>query len=126
MFDKVKALLIYKQMKLDLMENRSNFKKWDIYDGIDRGFVAVNIKKSSPKIEKQLDLYAQKDNYSFKSVEVQNNITGELQVLFSIDNEDKEAKRKRMEEIIKYAMSLDKENDHEIINLEEYRLNRKK
>ena len=86
MFDRVKAISIYRDLLSDLNEAKELLENRDDYDGIDRGFTII--RKSSVKLLDYLEFFAAADNYNFRSADVLK-ANGEEAVLLSIDNEKK-------------------------------------
>ena len=99
MFNKVRAISIYKQMLADLIETKKLFEENNINPEIDRGIIIISNSNSNKKLIDYLEALASSDNYNFKSSDVLR-ANGEEAVLLSIDNE-KKSKSKRKAKILK-------------------------
>ncbi len=86
MFDRVRAISIYRNLLSNLYETKKLLENRDDYDGIDRGFIII--RKNNKKIVDYLEVFAAVDNYNLKSLEVSKE-NGEKAVLLTIDNEKK-------------------------------------
>lgn len=99
MFDRRKAYIIYNELLDDLIESKKKLQDSNNYDYyIDSGIVIVSKKYSTEKVISYLKKFASNDNYNLTICDVSNSNTGKNLVLFSIDNEPKDLKVKRIGE----------------------------
>ena len=125
MFEKTRAIALYKRMVNDLIETKQKMEKLDSYDGFDRGFVLVPGRYVNCELIKYLSELAKKDNYNFSTTDVKHDIYGDTATLCVIDNETqeyKESKRFKSDDCFDlfFKPSIEKPTT-KILSMEEYK-----
>lgn len=126
MFEKRRAISIYKQLLKDLEKVKRIMKNAEEYDGFDRGYAIVSKKYVNDKLNHYLQKLADKDGYNFNAHDTMNVVDGNISTMYIIDNESEEFKRKREEELMAQVKASSNykpknKNKSKIIRLDDYR-----
>ena len=118
MFEKRRAISIYKQLLKDLEEVKRVMENSEKYDGFDRGYAIVSRKYVNDKLNHYLQELAAKDGYNFNVHDTMNVVDGSKSTMYIIDNESEEFKRKREEEIIAQVKTISQKERKKVVNLD--------
>ena len=98
MFNRRKAYIIYNELLDDLIESKKALQQEDNFFGISSGFVIASKKYASKKTISNLERLAINDNYNFTVLDLPGVNNKKDLVIYSIDNEPKDLKVKRIGE----------------------------